>query len=71
MEKSANFGFSLPSRDTDDIADINQISANFKIIDEKMVEREDGKGLSSNDYTDKDKQAVASIGNLEALLGGI
>ena len=33
MYKSQNFGFYLPSRDTDDIVDINQISENFKKID--------------------------------------
>lgn len=38
MERSENFNFYLPSRDTDDIADINQISENFKVIDEKLFE---------------------------------
>lgn len=38
METSTNFGFNLPSRDNDDIADINQISDNFRIIDEIMKE---------------------------------
>lgn len=38
MERSGNFNFYLPSRDTDDIADINQISENFKVIDEKLFE---------------------------------
>lgn len=37
METSTNFGFNLPSRDNDDIADINQISDNFRIIDEKLA----------------------------------
>ena len=40
METSTNFGFNLPSRDNDDIADINQISDNFRIIDEIMKETE-------------------------------
>lgn len=34
MKKSKNYGFSLPSRDADDIADINQISENFVTVDE-------------------------------------
>lgn len=38
METSKKFGFNLPSRDSDDIADINQISDNFRIIDEIMNE---------------------------------
>lgn len=36
MTKSENYGFNLPSRDTDDIADINQIARNFEIIDEEL-----------------------------------
>ena len=40
MEQSTNFGFNLPSRDTDDIVDVNQISDNFRIIDENMVSSE-------------------------------
>ena len=36
MTKSKNYGFNLPSRDTDDIADINQIAENFRIIDEEL-----------------------------------
>lgn len=36
MTKSKNYGFNLPSRDTDDIADINQITRNFEIIDEEL-----------------------------------
>lgn len=41
MEYSPIFGFYLPSRDGDDIADINQISDNFKIIDERVASKED------------------------------
>ena len=37
MKTSTNFSFNLPSRDNDDIADINQISDNFRIIDEKLA----------------------------------
>ena len=33
MDKSTNYGFYLPSRDADDIVDINQLSENFKKID--------------------------------------
>ena len=41
MEKSVKFGFNLPSRDGDDIADINQISENFRIIEEKIYNKEE------------------------------
>lgn len=45
MEYTKNFNFSLPSSDTDDIADINQISENFKKLDdnfnEKVLENEE------------------------------
>lgn len=37
MEYSPKFNFALPSRDVDDIADINEISNNFRIIDEQML----------------------------------
>lgn len=36
MEISEKFGFFLPSRDSDDIADINQISENFRTIDKNV-----------------------------------
>ena len=39
MDISTNYGFFLPSRDTDDIADINQISDNFRKIDGKMQDK--------------------------------
>lgn len=45
MDKSKNYGFNLPSRDTDDIADINQISENFRIIDEELSGVIKGKGV--------------------------
>ena len=40
MERSKNFNFYLPSRDGDDIADINQISQNFRTIDEQVTKKE-------------------------------
>lgn len=36
MEKSQYYNLNLPSRDTDDIADINQISENFRTVDEEL-----------------------------------
>ena len=41
MDRSTNYNFYLPSRDADDIADINQISDNFRTIDTKMKDIED------------------------------
>ena len=38
MEKSANYNFNLPNSVNDEIADINDISDNFRIIDEIMNE---------------------------------
>ena len=38
MEKSANYNFNLPNSANDEIADINDISDNFRIIDEIMNE---------------------------------
>ena len=34
MEYSENYGFRLPSSDVDDIADVNDLSVNFEILDE-------------------------------------
>lgn len=45
MEKSEKFGFYLPSSAADDVADINQISENFRIIDEEIPSKEDLKNL--------------------------
>ena len=59
MEYSKNFNFALPSRDNDvDLADINEISNNFRKIDENSVKKEVGKGLSTNDFTNEYKAKV-------------
>jgi hypothetical protein len=57
MNKSDNYGFYLPSRDADDIADINQISENFRIIDKDVPSKEDLKKLGSNVDNKQDKFA--------------
>lgn len=57
MEISEKYGFYLPSRDTDDIADINQISENFRIIDENIPSKEDLENLGSNVDNKQDKFA--------------
>ena len=36
MEKSTNYNFNLPNSANDEIADINDISDNFRIVDEKI-----------------------------------
>lgn len=59
MEYSTNFNFSFPSRDNDvDLADINEISNNFRKIDENAVIKEVGKGLSTNDFTNEEKKRL-------------
>ena len=45
MKKSENYGFYLPSRDADDIVDINQLSENFSTIDKELSEMIKGKGV--------------------------
>ena len=61
MEYSTNFNFALPSRDNDvDLADINEISNNFRKIDENAVIKEVGKGLSTNDFTTAEKEKLAN-----------
>lgn len=65
MEYSTNFGFALPSRDNDvDLADINEISNNFRKIDENAVKKEEGKGLSTNDFTNEEKQRLKTVGDM-------
>lgn len=67
MEYSKNFEFALPSSANDvDLADINEIANNFRKIDEKAVIKEEGKGLSTNDFTDEEKEKVEV-----ALSGGV
>ena len=59
MEYSKNFEFALPSSANDvDLADINEIANNFRKIDENAVKKEEGKGLSTNDFTDEEKEKV-------------
>lgn len=41
MEKSEKFSFNLPSSNSDDIADINQISDNFRNIDKNIPSMQD------------------------------
>lgn len=52
MEKSENYGFFLPSRDADDIVDVNQISENFRKIDDEMSEMLKGKGVDQTFKSD-------------------
>ena len=61
METSTKYGFYLPSRDTDDIADINQISDNFRKIDDEVQEKlESGKNLKTIN-----NQSLLGSGNIE------
>ena len=39
MEKSTNRDFNLPNSNNDEVADINLISDNFRIIDNVMVDK--------------------------------
>lgn len=56
MEYSKNFNFTLPSSNNDvDLADINEIANNFRKIDDNAVKKEQGKGLSTNDFTNEYK----------------
>lgn len=62
MEQSTNFGFNLPSRDTDDIADINLISENFSKIDTELSEMIKGKGVDqSYSPTSKNPQSGTAV----------
>ena len=57
MEKSTNYNFNLPNSANDEIADINDISDNFRIIDEKLKIDQTFLGTSENPQSGK---AIAS-----------
>lgn len=41
MERSTKYNFYLPSAETDDLADVNELSYNFAVIDDEMVSSSD------------------------------
>ena len=48
MEYSKNFNFALPSRDNDvDLADINELSNNFRKVDENATKKQDFENLKN------------------------
>ena len=55
MEFSQKFNFNLPSIYSDDIADINKISENFKMIDEEV--------LTKDEINQKISQSILKEGN--------
>ena len=70
MEQSTKFGFNLPSRDSDDIADINQISDNFKIIEENVPSNEDLKNVkieTDKVFDPKSENAQSGVAVAEAI----
>ena len=64
MRKSEKYDFYLPSRDVDDIVDINQLSENFLKIDSELSEMIKGKGVDQtynpNSSNPQSGKAVAS-----------
>lgn len=67
MEKSEKFGFNLPSSNNDDIADINQISDNFRIIDNKALTNEELQSILSKELENK----MDKFGSVFFLANGI
>lgn len=70
MNKTTNYEFNIPYKADNESADIDPISDNFVTIDTelaKKVDKVEGKGLSTNDYTDTDKSIVDNA--QEALAG--
>lgn len=68
MEYSTNFNFSLPSRDNDvDLADINEISNNFRKIDENAVRKVDVDDEMSGTSTNpiQNKAVTAALAKLK------
>ena len=70
MTKSEKFGFNLPSRDSDDAADINQISDNFRLIEEKVPSKDDLKNIkidADQTYRPESENAQSGKAVAEAL----
>lgn len=64
MEKSTNYNFNLPNSANDEIADINDISDNFRIIDDKL---KIDQTFSETSETPQSGKAVAGeIGNVKS-----
>ena len=58
--------YKLIKPDVTDTVDINNFNSNFDTIDNNLfnkVDKVEGKVLSSNDYTNEEKQAVGTIVN--------
>jgi hypothetical protein len=68
MEKSEKFGFNLPSRDSDGVADINQISDNFRLVEEKVPSKDDLKNIIDQTYNPQSKNAQSGVAVAEAIL---
>lgn len=76
MEYSEKYNFYLPSRDGDDIADVNQISDNFRIIEENIPSKKDLDDAVGNVkievdqiYDPTSKNAQSGIAVAEAIVG--
>lgn len=70
MDRSERYNFYLPSSDTDDLADINQISENFRIIDERMPSKEDLGDIDfdvDQTYNPESENAQSGISVAEAI----
>ena len=73
MRQTSNYSLSLP--EYNDVADIEIINGNFDKIDtelgekanlsdlENKVDKQPGKSLSSNDFTDEEKQKLSNLPN--------
>ena len=71
MEKSLNFGFNLPSRDSEDIADINKITENFRILDESATKKEDFEKLQGDVEKIDLKNLVTNTDYATETVGGV
>ena len=70
MEKSEKFAFNLPSTESDDIVDVDLISYNFRVIDEKIPSNDDLKNINieiDQTYSPESENAQSGIAVAEAL----
>lgn len=64
MTQTKNYNLNKIETSDEVLTSINAMSTNMDILDEslyKKVEKEEGKGLSTNDYTSEEKNKVSQI----------
>jgi hypothetical protein len=70
VKYTENYGLSMPSRDTEDIVDINVISENFSKIDAELKNNQQSAENAMQSIGDIDTALDSIIAMQESLIGG-